>query len=112
MPFRVESIDEADVEFLAIPPEVREVFIVAFRELTAGDAPVIAGVGWRVEALRQNQRIAPEGLYALHVGDLWRGVFFRRAGALVFVAFGFRLPDFYRKLRRLRVAIGDESTPT
>jgi hypothetical protein len=102
VPFRIESIGEADIEFLGLPPAVRETFIAAFRELAASDSPVIFASGWHTEELRQNQRIAPEGLYSLHVGELWRGMFFRRRRSLVFIAFGFRLPDFYTKLKRLR----------
>lgn len=105
MPFRVESIEEADTEFLALPPEVREVFIAAFRELAVVETPVCSGSGWFVAELRQRQRIAPEGVFSLHVGDLWRGVFYRKADSLVFVGFGFRLPEFYDKLRRLRRAL-------
>jgi hypothetical protein len=102
VPFRLESIEEADIEFLGLPPRVRETFIAAFRELAVSETPVTSASGWYTEELRQNQRIAPEGLYSLHVGELWRGVFFRRKRSLVFIAFGFRLPDFYTKLERLR----------
>ena len=105
MPFRLESIEEADTEFLALPPEVREVFISAFREIAAGDSPIAHGPGWFSAVLRQRQRVAVEGLYALHVGELWRGVYFRRGESRVFIAFGFRLPEFYVKLRRLRKAV-------
>ncbi|MGP8078747.1 MAG: hypothetical protein ACLP78_08805 [Thermoplasmata archaeon] len=102
MPFRLDSIEEADTEFLGLPPPVREVFIAAFRELAVSDSAVASGPGWFTEELRQNQRIAPEGLFSLHAGELWRGVFFRSGRSLVFIAFGFRLPDFYAKLERLR----------
>ncbi len=105
MPFRLESIEEADTELLALPPEVREVFISAFREIAAGDSPIADGPEWFCEELRQRQRVAAEGLFTLHVGDLWRGVYFRRGHTLVFIAFGFRLPEFYDKLRRLRKAV-------
>lgn len=103
--FLLESIDEADIEFLALPPVVREEFIAAFRELAAADNPVCVGNGWFTEELRQKQRVAPEGLFSLHVGTLWRGAFYRRADALIFIGFGYRLPEFYDKLSRLRVAI-------
>lgn len=111
MPFRLKSIDEADTEFLALPPDVREVFISAFRELAVGDSLVAKGPGWFSEELRQRQRIAPEGLYSLHVGGLWRGIFFRRGMSLTFIAFGFRLPEFYDKLNRLRKALADTGEP-
>ncbi len=104
MSFRVLSIDESDVEFLALPFEVRETFIAAFRELASMDDPVCAGMGWFVEALRQNQKVAPIGLFSLHVG-LWRGVFYRKATDLVFIGFGYRVPEFYIKLKRLRGAV-------
>lgn len=104
MPFRLESIEEADTEFLALPPEIREVFIAAFREIAAGDSPIAHGPEWYSSELRQRQRVATEGLFSLHVGDLWRGVYFRRGETHVFIAFGFRLPEFYDKLQRLRKA--------
>ncbi len=104
MPFRILSIDESDVEFLALPFEVRETFIAAFRELASTDTVECAGIGWFVEELRQNQRIAKDGLFSLHVG-LWRGVFYRRATDLVFIGFGYRVPEFYVKLKRLRGAV-------
>jgi hypothetical protein len=107
VPFRVQSIDEADTEFLALPPNVRETFIAAFRELAASDTPARSGNGWHVEELRQRQRIASEGLFSLHVAGLWRGAFFRRGQSLVFIGFGFRLPEFYDKLDRLRDALGE-----
>lgn len=110
MPFRLESIEEADIEFLALPPEVREEFIAAFREIAASGSPIAHGPGWYSEELRQRQRIATEGLFSLHLRDLWRGVYLRRADSLVFIAFGFRLPEFYDKLKRLRKAISDSAT--
>ncbi len=105
MPFRLESIEEADTEFLALPPEIREVFIAAFREIAVGDSPIAHGPEWYCSELRQRQRVATEGLFSLHVGDLWRGVYFRRGETLIFIAFGFRLPEFYDKLQRLRKAM-------
>jgi len=110
VPFRLESIEEADTEFLALPPDVREVFISAFRELAASDAPLVRGPGWFTEELRQRQRIAAEGLFSLHVQDLWRGVYYRRGESLIFIAFGFRLPEFYDKLKRLRKAVSTSAT--
>ncbi|MFZ1023211.1 MAG: hypothetical protein WAN87_03660 [Thermoplasmata archaeon] len=101
MAFRIESIDEADVEFLGLPPSVREIFIAAFRELAVSETPIVQGPGWYVEELRQNQRIVPEGLFSLHVGGLWRGAFCRTRGSLVFIGFGYRIPEFYDKLTRL-----------
>ena len=110
MPFRVLSIDEADTEFLALPSHIRESFIAAFRELAASDRPVCSGRDCYVEELHQNQRVAPDGLFSLHVGQLWRGAFYRRGNALVFIGFGFRIPEFYDKLNRLRQAVSrDES---
>ncbi|MGC2288766.1 MAG: hypothetical protein WA688_02775 [Thermoplasmata archaeon] len=105
MPFRIDSIDDADAEFLSLPPAVREVFIAAFRELAASNAPVLRGNGWHTEELRQNQRIAHGGLFSVHVGALWRGAFFRDRDALVFIGFGFRVPEFYDKLARLRKSL-------
>ncbi len=64
MPFRIQSIDEADEELLGLPPAVREVFIAAFRELAGAQSPIVRGPGWYVEELWQNQRIAPEGPFS------------------------------------------------
>jgi hypothetical protein len=105
VPFRLDSIDEADEEFLSLPPAVREVFITAFRELAAAQSPVLNGPDWSTEELRQNQRVAPEGLYSLHVGKLWRGAFYRKGESLVFIGFGYRVPEFYDKLARLRKTV-------
>ena len=107
MTFRLESVQEAETEFLALPPDVREVFIAAFRELAASETPLVRGPEWYTEELRQRQRIANEGLFSLHVRNLWRGVYFRRGDSLVFIAFGFRLPEFYDKLSRLRKAVSN-----
>jgi phage-related protein len=107
VPFRLESIEEADTEFLALPPGVREVFIAAFREIAASATPLARGPEWYSEELRQRQRIAVEGLFSLHVRSLWRGVYFRRGDSLVFIAFGFRLPEFYDKLKRLRKSVSN-----
>jgi hypothetical protein len=108
VPFEIASIDEAEIEFLALPTEVRESFIAAFRELAASGSPMVSARGWHIEELRQRQRVAPEGLYSLHVGELWRGVFYRRGDSLTFIGFGFRLPEFYDKLKRLRAALAEE----
>lgn len=107
MTFQIESVDEADEEFLSLPPTVREVFIGAFRELAASDSPIVAGSGWYTEELRQNQKVAPGGLFSLHVGVLWRGAFFREKNSLVFLGFGYRVPEFYDKLAQLRKTLGD-----
>jgi hypothetical protein len=107
VPFRIDSIDEADDEFLGLPPTVREIFISAFRELAVAEGPILKGPGWFTEELRQNQRIAPGGLFSLHVGDLWRGAFYRDAETRVFLGFGYRIPEFYDKLARLRRAVED-----
>jgi hypothetical protein len=107
VPFRIDSTDKADGEFPGLPPPVREVFIVAFRELAAAEKPILKGPGGYTEELRQNQRIAPAGLFSLHVGDLWRGAFYRDGETLVFIGFGYRIPEFYDKLARLRNAVAD-----
>ena len=110
MPFRLESIEEADTEFLALPPHVREVLIAAFRELAASDTPLVRGPEWFTEELRQRQRIAAGGLFSLQVRNLWRGVYYRRDESLIFIAFGFRLPEFYDKLKRLRKVVTASAT--
>jgi hypothetical protein len=85
-----------------MPYDIRETLIAMFRELAVSDSPEISGPAWYIDKLRQNQRVAPEGLYSVHVAELYRGVFFRRGRDLVFIAFGFRFPEFYSKLERLR----------
>jgi hypothetical protein len=70
VPFRVESSEPADIEFLGLPPAIREVFITAFHELAVSDNRVTSASGWYTEELHQNQRVAPEGLFSLHVGEL------------------------------------------
>lgn len=110
MGFSLSSIEEAETEFLALPEEVREVFIAAFRELAAAAGPLCQGTGWYTEELRQRHRIAREGLYSLHVGSLWRGAYYRAGSNLIFIGFGYRLPEFYAKLHRLRGAISSTAT--
>jgi hypothetical protein len=111
MGFRVRRKLICDPEFLALPPEVRETFVVVFRELAVSESPVLRGNHYFVEELRQRQRIAPEGIYSVHVSEprhnrwLWRGVFFRRGEDLVFFAFGPRLPEFYERMARARGAV-------
>ena len=99
MPFGVESSDEADAELLVLPPAIREGFVAAFRELAVAEPPFTSGPGWYTEELRQRQRVAPEGLRSLHVAGPWRGAFFRRGASPVLIGFGFRLPEFYERLR-------------
>ena len=70
MRFRLGSIDETDTELFGMSPSVREAFVVALRELAASDAPLSAASGWLTVELRQNQRIAPKGLFSSHVGKL------------------------------------------
>ena len=94
MAFLVHSIEEADEEFLGLPPRVCETFISAFRELAASDTPIVRGPGWYVEELHPRQRVAPESLFSLHVGGLWRGAFLRDGECLVFIGFGYRVPEF------------------
>ncbi|MDE1819971.1 MAG: hypothetical protein KGJ23_11380 [Euryarchaeota archaeon] len=108
MPFRVRRKLLADSEFLALSVEVRETFITAFHALALADDPVQRGRDWYVEETRQNQRVAREGLFSLHVMEHWRGSFFRRGRDLVFFGFGPRIgpgEDFYRRLARLREAV-------
>jgi hypothetical protein len=86
------------------------VSIAAFRELAASDSPIVSAAGWCTEELRQRNRIAPEGVFSLHVGGLWRGAFYRSGDSLTIIGFGLRLPEFYDKLRRLRPALADQET--
>ncbi len=111
MGFRVRRKLLCDPEFLALPVEARETFITVFRELAVADTPLLRGPRFFIDELRQRQRIAPEGMYSVHVLEhlrnrwLWRGVFFRRGEDLVFFAFGPRVPDFYTRMARARDAI-------
>ena len=110
MPFRIRRKHVCDPEFLALPPAVRETFIMVFRELAVSDVPILKGPQYCIEELRQKPRIAPEGIFSVQLSDrsdrrwLWRGVFFRRVGDLVFYGFGPRIPDFYVRLSRVREA--------
>ncbi|MGI0130681.1 MAG: hypothetical protein ACREDE_08455 [Thermoplasmata archaeon] len=63
-----------------------------------------------MKALRQNQRIAPEGLLSLHVARLHRGVFSRDEVRLVFLGFGYRIPEFYETLHRLREGVEERGS--
>ena len=88
------------------------------RELGVSESPVVEGPAYYVEELRQRKRIAPDGIFSVHVADRargewkWRGVFFRRGLDLVFFGFGPREPDFYVRMARTRAALSrvdDES---
>ena len=111
MVFRVRRKLLCDPEFLALPPEAREVFVAVFRELAVSDSPILRGHRYFIEELRQRQRMAPQGIYSVHVSEpmhhqwLWRGVFLRRGSDLVFFAFGPRRPDFYERMARARGAM-------
>jgi hypothetical protein len=111
MAYRILRKAVCDPEFLALPPRVREAIVAIFRELAASQTPVIRGTTYFVEELRQNRRIASEGIYSVHVADRlrgewkWRGAFLRRGTDLVFFGFGPRDPDFYVRLSRLREAV-------
>ncbi len=107
MPFRLERIPEADDEFLALPPAVRETMISAFRELERSTIPLLSGNDWHVEELEQRKRSIPGGLFSLHVGPIYRGIFGRRSSTLKFIAFGAHIPDddVYRKLDRVRTSL-------
>lgn len=112
MAFRIRRKLVCDSEFLGLPPCVRETFIAVFRELAVSDTPILNGGEWYIEELRQKQKLIPKGMFSVHVSEdkgktwLWRGVFFRREGDLVFFGFGPRLPDFYTRMARVREAVG------
>lgn len=114
MSFRVEADPIAYPEFLALPKPVRETFEEAWEALAETDDPVMSGTGrrhrirWSVEELTQKQLIAKEGLFSLHVGEPWRGLFIRDRGSLFFFAFGphqRQVNDIYRKLKGLRAIL-------
>lgn len=111
MAHRIRRKLVCDPEFLALPPPVREAFIAIFRELAVSETPLIKGTRYFVEELRQNRRIAPEGIFSVHVADRprgewkWRGAFLRRGSDLVFFGFGPRDPDFYVRMSRLRETV-------
>lgn len=112
MTFRVRRKLVCDPEFLGHPPHVRETYISVFRELAVADSPTLKGSGWYIEELQQKQKLAPEGIFSVHVSDdrgktwPWRGAFFRRGGDIVFFGFGPRNPDFYVRMARVREALG------
>ena len=111
MAFKIRRKLVCDFEFLALPPHLRETFITVFRELAVSDTPILKGHRYYIEKLRQRLRIAPEGIYSVHVSEhtdkdwMWRGVFFRRNGDLVFFGLGPRVPDFYVRMSRARDAV-------
>lgn len=109
-PFRVERSLIADGEFLNLPRAVRETFIAAFRRLEGANEPAISGRDWSVEPLRQRKVAFPEGLYSLHAGPIYRGLFIRSGWTLRFIAFGPHLPsaDVYRKLTHARRELASE----
>jgi hypothetical protein len=114
MPFRIEADPVAYPEFLALPKPVRETFEEAWKLLEGADSPIINGIGkkhrmrWSVEELTQRQFIASEGLFSLHVGEPWRGLFIKDKGSLFFFAFGphqRQINDIYRRLKGLRAIL-------
>jgi hypothetical protein len=107
VPFRLERIPDADDEFLALPPAVRETMISAFPEWGRAGNPVLSGDVRHVEVLRQRRRASPAGIFSLHVGPADRAIFGRRGSTLTFIAFGAHIPedDVYRKLDRVRVRL-------
>ena len=112
MTFRIRRKLVCDPEFLGLPPHVRETFITVFREWAVAEAAILKGSGWYIEELQQKPKVAPEGLFSVHVSDdggrtwPWRGVCFRRGGDIVFFGFGPRTPEFYVKMARVREALG------
>lgn len=111
MAFRIRRKLVSDVEFLSLPPDVRESFIVVFRELGVAESPLLKGPEFFIEELHQKKNLAPDGIYSVHVHGAdrsewtWRGVFFRRGNDLVFFGFGPREPDFYERMSRTREAL-------
>jgi len=105
VPFRVESNEEANGEFSGLPPPIREISTAASPELEAADTPILRGPGGFTEASHPNQRVAPGGLFCIHVGDRWRGAFYREGNHLNFIGFGDRIPAFYDKLARLHQTV-------
>lgn len=104
MTFVIERSLITDDEFLNLPLAVREAFIQAFETLQRTDQLDVSGPGWTVKELRQRRPVFREGLYSLHVGPIYRGLFIRLGPKLRFIAFGPHLPkdDVYRKLGRAR----------
>ncbi len=99
--FTVETTESADVDFVTeLPLTVQATFDAAFSLLRRSETPLVSGVGWHVEELRQKQRVYPEGMFSLHVGPVFRGLFVRQGAVLKFFAFGaHREPrDVYAKI--------------
>ncbi|MGI0067856.1 MAG: hypothetical protein ACREB9_05500 [Thermoplasmata archaeon] len=57
-----------------------------------------------IEELRQKRRLMRGGVFSLHVGPTYRGLFVRNGRVLKFIAFGVRIPeaDVYAMLARVR----------
>ena len=99
--FTVQTTDSADIDFVTeLPLTVQATFDAAFSILRRSATPLVSGAGWHVEELRQKQRLYPEGMFSLHVGPVFRGLFVRQGQVLKFFAFGaHREPrDVYAKL--------------
>ncbi len=93
---------EARSEFLALPPDVREVFEEAFARMQ--DQPFSPGPGYSMDQLKPPRGWKRE-VWSIHVG-LYRAWFVVEGQSVRFGAFGLR-PGFYRKLNRLRARLAD-----
>ena len=101
--FTVETTESADVDFVTeLPQTVPATFDAAFSLPRRSEMPLVSGVGWHVEELRQKQRVYPEGMFSLHVGPVFRGLFVRPCAVLQFFAVGaHREPrDVYAKIEQ------------
>jgi hypothetical protein len=93
---------EAPPEFLALPPDVREVIEEAFVRMRV--QPLSSGPRYSVDQLHPPQGWKQE-VWSIHVGN-YRAWFVVDGQTARFGAFGLR-PGFYRKLSRLRSRSGD-----
>jgi hypothetical protein len=93
---------EARPEFLALPPDVREVYEEAFTRMRV--QPLSSGPGYSVDQL-QPPRGWKQEVWSVHVGN-YRAWFVADGQTIRFGAFGLR-PGFYRKLSRLRSRLVD-----
>ncbi|MCI4328882.1 MAG: hypothetical protein L3K01_05250 [Thermoplasmata archaeon] len=93
---------EARPEFLALPPEVREVYEAGFARMRV--QPLSSGPGYSVDQLKPPRGWKQE-VWSVHVGN-YRAWFVVDGQTVRFGAFGLR-PGFYRKLSRLRSRLVD-----
>lgn len=99
MAYRVRVHPDARLEFLALPPEVRETFERAVFPGLAR-SPFAPRAGYTVDQLRNLPAGWKGQVWCVHVG-MYRALFTVEGNRVRIGTFGYR-PGFYERLRRLR----------